>query len=347
MQNLDRNSMNDAQRVINEFLYNESIKQIVLPFLTNAILYANSLDPSNWNLNLDRNGKFIRFNVGQEYCIQLNPKYILILVLKRNIYRTKIENYPNITFIGYRKKKKIYSSNFEGVPDCLAKIDDSLGCEIVYDKNISEIIPIIEDANYNFIEEATKRTKIHPLMIRAHSKGCVAYLSQEWNQKIINPSYKNDDSQDDSITNPFTETENYGSSYKDLCKTDQQIVILSRIGQEKFRASLVSYWGKCAVTGCKKLELLRASHIKPWNEASDKERLDKYNGLLLIPNLDAAFDAGFISFDDDGRIMISNVLSNDDRDRLGINPQLCLSKVFEQHKKYLTYHRKYIFKDNQ
>ena len=61
-----------------------------------------------------------------------------------------------------------------------------------------------------------------------------------------------------------------------------------------FRTALTSYWGgKCCVSGLSMEPLLRASHIKPWAVCDlDRERLDVFNGLLLIPNLDALFDAG-------------------------------------------------------
>jgi len=60
---------------------------------------------------------------------------------------------------------------------------------------------------------------------------------------------------------------------------------------------LLDLWeGRCAVTGLAVPELLRASHIKPWADCeTDAERLDVYNGFLLAPHLDAAFDLGFIT----------------------------------------------------
>ena len=72
----------------------------------------------------------------------------------------------------------------------------------------------------------------------------------------------------------------------------------------------MNYWsGACAVTGVAEPSLLRASHIIPWAKCeSDEERLNVYNGLLLAAHLDAAFDAGLISFEDDGRIILLHSL---------------------------------------
>src|SRR5262249_31488328 len=76
--------------------------------------------------------------------------------------------------------------------------------------------------------------------------------------------------------------------YLNLSASDREAVIRARVDQGRFRQSLVDYWARCAVTGCEEIALLRASHIKPWAEASLPERLSLYNGLLLSPALDAA-----------------------------------------------------------
>ncbi len=73
--------------------------------------------------------------------------------------------------------------------------------------------------------------------------------------------------------------------------------LLEKAGQDVFRAALMDYWGgACVVTGIDLPAVLRASHAKPWAAcASDEERLDVFNGLLLVANLDALFDRGHIS----------------------------------------------------
>lgn len=130
-------------------------------------------------------------------------------------------------------------------------------------------------------------------------------------------------------------------------KTQYEALRQSRIGQGDFRNDLLKYWGrKCAVTRVENAALLRASHIKPWRYSDNDERLNKYNGLLLQPNLDAAFDACLISFEDDGRILISKSLSQSDLDRLGIHADMKLSKVDHEHSRYLAYHRDMFYKKN-
>ncbi len=126
-------------------------------------------------------------------------------------------------------------------------------------------------------------------------------------------------------------------------QTERDALIKARIGQGKYREALKAYWNGCAVTGCTVDTLLVSSHIKPWSV--DKEaRLDVYNGLLLSPTLDLAFDKGLISFDDDGLIMLSPELSEDDLQRLHLNPSLRLRKIESQHRPYLDWHRANLFR---
>ncbi|RLD06484.1 MAG: hypothetical protein DRI56_07950 [Chloroflexota bacterium] len=132
--------------------------------------------------------------------------------------------------------------------------------------------------------------------------------------------------------------------YLNLSDTEREAIVKSRIGQGQFRKHLINYWSAGAVTDCAELKLLRSSHIKPWKNSNNTERLDIYNGLLLSPNLDACFDSGFISFDDAGNILISSQLSKKDLAALDIQHNMKLSKIEPEHKKYLAYHRENIFK---
>lgn len=134
--------------------------------------------------------------------------------------------------------------------------------------------------------------------------------------------------------------------FSTLSKTERDSLIKSRIGQGKFRDSLLKYWEKrCSVTGFDIVPLLIASHIKPWRCCSNIERLDVFNGLLLTPGLDSAFDKGFITFLDDGTIFISDKLRKNDYGYLGINENKKLLKIQNEHKKYLEYHQEKVFEN--
>lgn len=125
-------------------------------------------------------------------------------------------------------------------------------------------------------------------------------------------------------------------------ETEREALALARVGQGEFRRKLQLIWdGRCAVTGAR--SLYRASHIKPWSVSTNPERLDPTNGLLLSPNYDAAFDAGLITFDDDGRIRFSKALAADDARRLGLSRSSKLSSVRRAQLGFLAYHRAHVF----
>jgi hypothetical protein len=131
--------------------------------------------------------------------------------------------------------------------------------------------------------------------------------------------------------------------YATLPPRDREAVIQARIGQGRYRRELIAFWERCAVTGCAEHALLRASHIKPWTTCDAFEARDPFNGLLLVPSLDAAFDAGYISFENSGEIMISSRFQDPDAVILGIDSQLRMSRVDDRHRPYLEYHRTHCF----
>jgi len=124
--------------------------------------------------------------------------------------------------------------------------------------------------------------------------------------------------------------------------TEKEQQILCRIGQGHFRESLINLWNGCSVTSSKLIDMLRASHIKPWRVSNNQERLDKYNGLLLIPNLDTAFDKGIISFDNYGKILISSKYNYSEIEKLGITKDMKII-IKNENKKYIEYHQNNIF----
>ena len=125
--------------------------------------------------------------------------------------------------------------------------------------------------------------------------------------------------------------------------TEKDSIVKSRIGQGIFRNNLIEYWHGCAISQCPLTWMLIASHIKPWRDADNQERLDTYNGLLLLPNYDKLFDLGYISFNPKGKIMCSRLLDKFDREAIGLTSDLHLVKLENQHLKYLKYHNENCF----
>jgi hypothetical protein len=122
--------------------------------------------------------------------------------------------------------------------------------------------------------------------------------------------------------------------------TEAERMVIQRIGQDIFRDALMDYWGgRCPMTGITEPELLRASHIVPWADCADAQRLDVHNGLLLSALWDAAFDRGLISFADDGAVVASPRLSETARSALGLSRAPLLVGLKKAHQTNLAMHR--------
>ena len=128
--------------------------------------------------------------------------------------------------------------------------------------------------------------------------------------------------------------------------TEKEALVKARRGQGLFRSRLESFEPRCRVSGVADPTFLIASHIKPWRYADNTERLDGENGLLLAPNIDWLFDRGFISFNDDGTLIVSPVLSADTAQLLGVPTAHPFETggFTDRQRVYLAYHRHHILK---
>lgn len=106
---------------------------------------------------------------------------------------------------------------------------------------------------------------------------------------------------------------------------------------------MIEFWHGCAISHCPVTDILVASHIKPWRDSSNHERLDVFNGLLLLPNYDKLFDLGYMTFTPKGKAVYSKFLSQNDLKLLGLTKSLSLSKITDNHKTYLAYHNEHCF----
>ena len=128
-------------------------------------------------------------------------------------------------------------------------------------------------------------------------------------------------------------------------RTERQQMITTRTAQSRYRSALEKMWGgKCPLTGVSMPALLRASHAKPWKDCKDAERIDPYNGFLLEARMDALFDQGYISFADEGTLIISPCLTEEDREMLGLHAiAQILPMITPEHLPYLRWHRENVF----
>lgn len=144
-----------------------------------------------------------------------------------------------------------------------------------------------------------------------------------------------------------------------LDTTEKERLIQARRGQGRFRSNVEDFERACRLTGITNPSLLIASHIKPWRLCrSAQERLDGMNGLILTPDADHLFDRGFISFADDGQVLVSTRVDSHDLRRLGFE-RLAMQRFgvaeapavwntgdfVPAQRGYLEYHRQAIFVD--
>lgn len=121
---------------------------------------------------------------------------------------------------------------------------------------------------------------------------------------------------------------------------ERTVEVRQRVGQDLYRKALMQYWnGRCAISGISIPTFLRASHAKPWRDATDRERLDVHNGLLLAAHLDIAFDQGFISVADDGSVLVSHKLPARECVVLGVHEPRRIELLRPEHRPYLAWHR--------
>lgn len=131
----------------------------------------------------------------------------------------------------------------------------------------------------------------------------------------------------------------------DALSTVVEQIAKARRGQQTFKKNVLKRMASCPFTGIADIPLLRASHIKPWRHSTDSERLDPKNGLTLSPMYDVMFDAGFISFDRSGALLISSQLSSETGEILGLASglQVLSEEIAAESSLYLDHHRSFEF----
>jgi hypothetical protein len=130
-----------------------------------------------------------------------------------------------------------------------------------------------------------------------------------------------------------------------LRETEKQALIKARRGQGLFRQNVSRIEHFCRVTRVDRPEHLIASHIKPWRESDNRERLFEGNGLLLTPTIDHLFDRGFISFENGGELLISPVAHEESIKKMGIitDRVVNVGDFTQPQREFLEFHRTSVF----
>lgn len=117
----------------------------------------------------------------------------------------------------------------------------------------------------------------------------------------------------------------------------------ARNGQSKYREGLFKQFEYCPFSKIDDMNLLIASHIKPWAVCDKTEKTDCSNGLMLSPLFDKLFDKGYISFEENGKLIISEWLSVENRNKINFEYNIEDLHLTQERQQYLDYHRKYVF----
>jgi hypothetical protein len=124
-------------------------------------------------------------------------------------------------------------------------------------------------------------------------------------------------------------------------ETERLALVRARRGQGLFKERVREIETRCRITGVENPVHLIASHCKPWRDATDDERLNGENGLLLTPSIDHLFDRGFIGFENNGQLIISPVAHRPSLQRMGIETEkpTNVGAFTSGQKEFLDFHR--------
>lgn len=222
--------------------------------------------------------------------------------------------------VGWYKNATVYR-NHQNVPL------EAMNERVLKDHNFFNI-----QSNDVYLLPEDKR--VYP--IEGFGQSNVWYGNEEINKRVEEYINKYTEEYDNRISQIESNT-------SELIGAEKEVIVKARINQDKYREGLIKKYGKCCLCGVQNQSLLIASHLKPWSKSDKKEKLDIENGLLLCPNHDKLVDNGFISFDDNGKILISSKLSETDKIFMNIRDDIKI-EITENNAPYILYHRLNVFK---
>jgi putative restriction endonuclease len=132
----------------------------------------------------------------------------------------------------------------------------------------------------------------------------------------------------------------------DISPAQKSDLLKSRHGQGVFRTNLELNEHSCRITGVLDRRHLWATHIKPWSECDDAEKLDGSNGLLMSPHVAHLFERGYISFSDEGDLLVSQELNPVVLDNWHIQLPLSVGEFRPEQCYFLGYHRREVFQQH-
>jgi 5-methylcytosine-specific restriction protein A len=300
------------------------LRENFISILQEEIQYLNSRNKNEWALTYHTNNK-IRLHFGHVIVLSTKNDSIWMAIDKEdsnnlnnlNFWKWDTNDYPEY------KQYNLFSKNgyFNGTLNEWEQI---------------------KRFHFNFIDKITeKKFRLDYRTKRNHDNRIIIELLGQNNISLPLPLYEITNSE---IVNEI-ENEIKLLNFSNISQTEKEVIVKNRIGQNIFRENLFRLHQKCMICSLTNNQILRASHIKPWSESSNAERINSNNGLLLCANHDLLFDRYLITFSDEGNIMTAKVIQ-DEIDQLAIPNNLKIIMNNEQ-KIFMEWHRlKFIEKNN-
>lgn len=198
------------------------------------------------------------------------------------------------------------------------------------DKNYFEYYMYSKDATL-ILPTEERKTKIQGM-----GQSNIWYGNNQVNEQVLE-YIKNYEQKRENIIEQITE------NLSILEGKEKEIITKARINQSIFRNKMLNKYKHCCLCGITNQDLLVASHIKPWSKSNKNEKVNEYNGLLLCSMHDKLFDLGYISFNDDGTILISKKLDKNDQIFSNIDEKRTI-EITNDNIPFIKYHRDNIFK---
>ncbi len=125
---------------------------------------------------------------------------------------------------------------------------------------------------------------------------------------------------------------------------EQEQLIMARRGQGVFRHNVRLVEKRCRLTYLEDSRHLIASHIKPWKVSQGEEKISQNNGLLLSPHVDHLFDGGLITFENSGKLLVSDSLERNVLEKWKLTNNFEPTVLNSEQQYFMQYHRDFVFK---
>lgn len=205
--------------------------------------------------------------------------------------------------------------------------------------NLDQIVPLLPERHSPIQANGNGNQSCYLAAIDASLGERLILISQAANLHV-------DDFVTSSSEDHLDEEEEDNITHLAIAETEKTQLVKSRRGQGLFRSRVERIEKGCRVTGVTDKRFLIASHIKPWRDSDNIEKLDGHNGFLLSPHVDKLFDKGWVTFDERGDMFIADTEIKTMMNIWGLETGKNIGTLSHKQKKYLEYHQGHVYKPN-